>query len=189
MNAISREIFASRSGQSDPDIMDSTATQNSENIMREAISAAILTELSCELSNEELGAAIRLIARLCETKRPISIRTAHISAGMDKPSWSEISDAVLSFFHVTESGIDLPKDADVSDDKDHNVISVRRGQGEMNMIVNPMRRPQVPQYATQEKPPNVSIRKAIYDQALGLFKDAGMSENTARGILASMLKN
>lgn len=157
--------------------------------MREAISAAILTELSCELGNEELGAAIRLISRLCETKRPISTRTAHISAGMDKKSWEEISDAILPFFVVSEEGIHLPGMNEDQDDADGETISIRKSQKEMNLLVRPNRRATVPKYATAERPPNVSIRKAIYDQAISLFKDAGMAENTARAILASMLKN
>lgn len=189
MRSISREILSSQSGKSNPDIEDSPATKISEKPMKEAISAAVLTELSCELSNEELGSAVRLIARLCETKRPISVRTAHIAAGMDKPSWLEISPAVLAFFEVTETEITLPTGADVSDDPEVEVLSSRRVQSELRIAVSPNRRPQVPQYATTEKPPNVSIRKAIWDQAIHLFSDAGMSEKTSRSVLAGMLKN
>jgi hypothetical protein len=169
--------------------MDSIETQHPEKTMREAISAAILTELSCELGNEELGAAIRLIARLCETNRPVSIRTAHISAGMDKASWAEVSESVLQFFHVSDAGIDLPQNAEAEPQVEDNVVSIKERPNELNLFVRPMRRPQVPQYATAEKPPNVSIRKAIYDQAIALFKEANMSEKTARAILATMLKN
>lgn len=157
--------------------------------MREAIPAAVLTELSCELGNEELGAAIRLISRLCETNRPVSMRTAHISAGMDKNSWSEVAESVLQFFTVSDAGIDLPAANGVECAQDDKPVSLKERSNELNLFVRPMRRPQVPQYAAAEKPPNVSIRKAIYDQAIALFKEANMSEKTARAILATMLKN
>jgi len=157
--------------------------------MREAISAAILTELSCELGNEELGAAIRLISRLCETKRPVSLRTAHISAGMDKGTWNEISSAVLAFFEVDENALDLPQTVLSEVDDDTTMLSLKSTQNELNLMVRPARRPTVPQYATAEKPPAISIRQALYDQAVRLFTDAGMAEKTARSILASMLKN
>jgi hypothetical protein len=190
MTQNSREIFTSLSTTLTPDRIHSIDTQHPEKNMREAISAAILTELSYELSNEELGAAVRLIARLCETNRPISLRTAHISAGMDKDSWGELSKAVLQFFDVSDRGIDLPGDGSTQDGTEESkVVSIKERQNEMNLFVRTSRRPQVPQYAAAEKPPNVSIRKAIWDQAITLFKGAGMSEKSARSVLASMLKN
>lgn len=154
--------------------------------MTGAIPVGLLTELSCELSNEELGAAVRLIARLCEVQRPIPLKTVHISAGMDKKSWLEISDSILAFFEVTDTDISLPV---IEQQDDEQMISIRTSNRELAMNVRSRSRPKVPHYHEAEKPEAISIRKAIFDQGVALFQREGKSMNTARSMLATLLKN
>lgn len=155
--------------------------------MREAISAAILTELSCELNNDELAAAVRLLSRLCETGRPIALRMAHISAGCESQTWEIIKPQVLSFFKIQDDALTLPEHA-IIEDSEEPLVSLKERQGELNLHVRSARRPTVPQYAIEDKPQPVSIRSALWNNALVLFKNAGMSEKTARSMLAALLK-
>jgi hypothetical protein len=158
--------------------------------MKEAVSAALLKDLSYELSNEELGAAIRVVTRICETQKPVARRTIHITAGMDRKRWDEMEDDILKFFDFDEQGINLFTSSTASPtDRFDMVFSSKGRQRELPMVRPTTRRPSLPQYAKDEKPPAISIRKAIWDQAIHIFKAAGMSEKTARSILAGMLKN
>lgn len=156
---------------------------------RAEISGENISAMAGVLTNEELGAAIRILSVLLVSGKPIPLPRLPAAAGVSPEHWEEISDAVLSCFLVLASGSlshDLLERRSLP-----ACIGSRNSLGaaeHMQLPVERTRRNQVATFAAPNRPEPISIRKAIFDNGVELFTRADKSPATARSLIASLAK-
>ena len=157
--------------------------------MSEAIKSSIILAMADSLDTNELGSAIRILARLIEKNSHIPLRNLHIIAGVTKDEWIKISPNILPYFSINETHIalldtflDIPQVAS-------NARQPRKG------ITPPLfpetkghyRPESLPSYLAS-RPKEITLRKAIYDTGIRLLMKNGLSEKVSRGILSNFIK-
>jgi hypothetical protein len=158
--------------------------------MRRAINSKHIVEMSASLDNDELGAAVRILAKIASTGRPVPLSRMTVLTQMSEDAWAASSDAILEFFSVDESG-------NVS----HSVVVENQipdisiaapsvvGRTSEMPLVEPTRVQRVPRHISREAPDSVSIKKAAFDTLVRLFENSNQTDNAARSVMGSLLKN
>jgi hypothetical protein len=156
--------------------------------MGEAIKSSIIISMVETLDLNELGAAVRILARLIEKKTPIPLKTIHLVTGLNKAEWLEISPSVLAFFSISETHIALQ-------DTFLNIPQIaadarkpRKGITSPMFPDNPVgHRPEaLPSYLAA-RPKAVTLKQAIYDTGLRLLMNHGMTEKMGRAVLSNFI--
>lgn len=156
--------------------------------MRQAIDNKHILDLASSLENDELGAAVRLLGRIVSTAKPVRMERAHVVAQVSRGAWEDISSDILEFFTVEDGTISHAALADAQRPAVSAPVRERAGQTNDLPIVNPTRKNVVPNYPERQAPERISIKQAAYETMMELCRAAGQSENTARAMLASLLK-
>lgn len=149
-----------------------------------------ISRMAAELTNDELGAAVRLLCRIVETGHRIAPTRIHRIAMMSAQEWGDMSSDVLRFFDVTEDGrVGHDLLAHASAPPAAEAPRTRAGRtSEMSLVV-PTAQTRVPGFPDAAPSRTVSIKKAAFDTIVDLFRRSGQSESTARAVMASLMKN
>lgn len=156
--------------------------------MNATIDTKHLIDMAAGLSNDELGAAIRLLNRLISTGKTVSIARARTICQMDEDHWSESSSEILSYFDVCKDMISHKALEAVRLPAVSTKPRARAGVTADMPIVHPMKDNRVPSYVSREKPEIISMKRTAYIMMTEIFARSDQSENTARALLASLLK-
>jgi len=156
--------------------------------MRRAIDTKHITDLAATLENDELGAAVRLLNRIISSAKPVRLERAHVVAQVSRSAWDEYAADILEFFLLEDGFISHTALQDAAIPAVSNAAQERAGQTPDLPIVSPTRRQVVPNYPERHAPERISIKQAAYETMMALCAAAGQSENTARAMLASLLK-
>lgn len=153
------------------------------------IDGTTILEMAGVLENDELGAAIRLLSTLISTNRPVSKERARKIARLGEQEWELNAADILSFFQeqdglITHRVIEEARVPELA-----SPAKPRSGQTAEMPIVHPFKQPQAPAFGQREQHPVVSIKSAAFNSIVELFRASDQSENTARGVLGSLLKN
>ena len=158
--------------------------------MNKAIKASTLSELSDSLSNEELGAAVRLLVRILERGEPLPMRNIHIAAGVTKESWDAMADAVLSFFDVSDNRLNVAhwlhsiQSASTSTKK-----STRKKQEDLFLTVAEIVTTPAPKSLQKKQQENVaSVRSQVFEKGTKHFEANGFSSTAAKKAVARLCK-
>ncbi len=157
--------------------------------MQATIDPKYLVDMASALENDELGAAMRLLSRIVSTGRPIAIARAHTISRMNDQGWADSSSEILSHFILENDKIShrILEEARIPP-----VSSRARSRsgttGEMP-IVHPTKSNRVPAYISRDKPELISMKRTAYIMMTEIFARSDQTENTARALLASLLKN
>lgn len=157
--------------------------------MRKQVDAKYFVEMSSALENDELGAAIRMLSRIISTERPIPSARVHIVAQMSKKEWESSSTSILDLFEVCGDEVSHAALRESLTPSVSAVTKGRVGQTQSLPIVSPARKVVVPNYPSRDAPDHISIKQAAYVTMVRMCKAANQSENTARAVLASLLKS
>lgn len=157
--------------------------------MQKQLDGKHLAAMAGALDNDELGAAVRLLSRIMSSGKPVAAKRGRIISQMTPERWDESEGAILEHFNVEADLISH----DILDERQLPPVSMPARAapgrtGEMP-IVHPTRDITVPTYSSREMPERVSIKKAAFDTAIEIFQRSEMSANTARAVIASLLKN
>lgn len=158
--------------------------------MRRAINAKHIVEMSASLDNDELGAAVRILAKIAHTGRSVPMSRMTVIAQMSDAAWAASSAAILEFFEVDATG--NVAHAIMAENQIPDVsLPVRTAYGHTPEIplVEPTRVLRTPKHVSRETPDSVSIKKAAFDTLVRLFHNSNQSEHSARSVMASLLKN
>lgn len=147
-----------------------------------------LAEMASSLSNEELGAAVRLLNRIASTKKPISMSRARTICQMPEDNWEESSSEILSYFKIEDDKISHSMIDDLKLPPVATPPRARAGVTAEMPIVHPMKDNRVPAYVSRNKPEIISMKRTAYIMMTEIFARSDQSENTARALLASLLK-
>jgi len=158
--------------------------------MRDAIKSSFLIRMADDLDLLELGAAVRIMARILEKKAPLPNKNLHLVAGVDKAAWEAMAPSVLAHFACGDKGVSMG-------DASHPIESVAGPAKAVRKGTTPPLFPPVPKgaakpeslpayLAARSKP--VSIRSAIYDTGLRVLMHHGVAEKIARSTIAGWLK-
>jgi hypothetical protein len=150
-----------------------------------------VVEMATALTNEELGAAVRLLSRIASTGKPATTNRAPVICQVSPAAWSDIKEGILEHFvlldddrisHEILNSAALPEA--------ERPAKMRAGQTP-EMPFHQLGQPshQVPRHAAAGRPEPISIRKAAFDTAVRVFKNADQSESTARTALGTFLKD
>jgi uncharacterized protein YdaU (DUF1376 family) len=160
-----------------------------EGKMHAIIDPTCLADMANGLENDELGGAIRLLNRIVSTGRPVASGRVRTICQMSEERWTESSSEILMYFikvgdHITHR---ILEDAQLppASTKSRQRVGVTP---EMP-IVHPTKTHQVPQYASRERPELISMKKTAYKMMAEIFSRSDQTENAARALLASLLKN
>ncbi|MFZ3583797.1 hypothetical protein ACOI1H_16710 [Loktanella sp. DJP18] len=156
--------------------------------MLKQVDAKHIVEMSAALENSELGGAMRLLSRIMSTGRPIAADRAHIVAQMTAETWLDSKLAILDFFEIAGDEISHQALQHAITPSISSAPKQRLGQTAPLPIVNPARQVVVPNYPCRNAPERISIKQAAFDTMVRMCNAADQSENTARAILASLLK-
>lgn len=157
--------------------------------MHAIIDPKCLSHMVSTLENDELGAAIRLLNRIITSGRPVPLSRAKTVSQMSPDQWDVSSQAVLDHFicandEITHSALEASKLPAVA-----SRPKTRAGVTSDMPIVHPTRQHRVPVYTDRKTPELISMKKTAYIMMTEIFKRSDQSENTARAVLASLLKN
>lgn len=154
------------------------------------IPSTTLSTLAASLTNEELGAAVRLLSHVLGTRSPVAPSRVPVVARVSDAEWQTMRDAVLQHFVARQTGeishalleaLALPGSAEPAGPVPVASAAIA--------LVDHTRRPtSVPTYGQHQRPEIVSIRKAIFDNGITLFTDSRRSETTARSLVAGLVK-
>lgn len=145
--------------------------------------------MAASLGNEDLGAAMRLFSVIAASEKPIPASRISVVAQVSPERAATFLDAVDGFFVRLKDG---SLSHDCLESRSLPFIA-RQGTGarESHTVASsivPTRRIETPVFAQSERPALVSIPKAIFDNGVRIFLDAGKSEAVARSIIAGLLK-
>lgn len=146
-----------------------------------------IADMANSLSNDELGAAVRLMSRILSTEKGVTEARARTVCQMDEESWRESSREILAHFIVDGTIISHRSLEDMSMPAVSKQPSQRAGVTADLPIVHVMRNNTVPNYSNRDKPELLSMRKTAYDMMVAIFARSEQSENSARKLLASLL--
>jgi len=150
---------------------------------------AHIQDMANSLENEELGAAVRLLCRMLATDRPVPVHRAAVIARLSGEKWEECSPDILEPFDVVDGHIGHAALAEAQLPKAAEPEKPRAGRTDHLPIISPTRQVASPTYPLPGPPERLSIKKAAFDVMVSLFARANLSENTARSIMAGLLKN
>jgi uncharacterized protein YdaU (DUF1376 family) len=148
-----------------------------------------LVAMAGALENDELGGAVRLLSLIVSGNKPVPAARARIVCRMSEDRWQESKDAILEHFIINDQKIShkaleharLPEAA--------TPARAQTGRTPEMPIVHPTRDVRVPTFTQRDSPEKISMRRAAYDLAVNIFARSDQSSNTARAVLASLLKN
>ncbi len=159
--------------------------------MIKGIDTQHVAEMATALTNDELGAAIRLLSRIATTGKPATAQRVPVICQVSPSVWDEIKDGVLEHFSVLEDGrIGHALLDNATLPEAERPSRLRAGQTPdmpFHHLGQPSR--QVPKHAAAGRPEPISIRKAAFDTAVRVFKNADQSESTARTAMSVFLKD
>lgn len=156
--------------------------------MRRILDGTHVTDMAASLENDELGAAVRILSRILSTGKPVPLGRVRIISQMGENAWAASQDAILEFFDVEA---DTVSHAALTESTMPSVSAApkeRAGRTADLPLVSTVRRQVVPNYVSREAPERISIKQAAYSTMVRLCGAVGQSENTARAMLASLLK-
>lgn len=157
--------------------------------MKKYVDGKHLAAMTGALENDEMGAAVRLLCRILSSGKPVAMERGRIISQMTPDRWNESRSAILEHFKVEGDQISH----DILEEQALPPVSTPAraapGRTAEMPIVYPTRDLTVPTYSSREMPERVSIKKAAYDLAIDIFRRSEMSPNTARAVIASLLKN
>ena len=153
------------------------------------INPKAIGDMAASLDNEELGAAVRLLARILSKGVPVDASRARTICQMDAASWSGSEAAILENFLVHEGRISHAALEEASLPPVSSAAKSRAGSTPDIPLVQPTRDLQVPGFATRSRPELISFKKTAFDLIVDLFARCEQSENTARAVLAGLLKS
>jgi uncharacterized protein YdaU (DUF1376 family) len=150
-----------------------------------------VAEMATALTNDELGAAIRLLSRIATTGKPATAKRAPVICQVSSTEWEEIKEGVLEHFAMLDDGrIGHAILEAASLPEAERPAKARSGQTPdmpFHQLGQPSR--QVPRHSAAGRPEPISIRKAAFDTAVRVFKNADQSESTARAAMSVFLKD
>lgn len=153
------------------------------------INANCFISLAGALDNVELGAAIRLLTRMVSTGKPVTLSRAKTISQLNNDQWDESGAEILSHFIVSDGTITHPEIANAALPPVATAARPRAGQTLDMPIVHPTKGHQVPSYVSRDRPELLSMKKTAYLMMADIFARSDQSENSARALLASLLKN
>jgi hypothetical protein len=139
----------------------------------------------------ELGAAVRILARILEKKGPIPRKTVRLVAGVDAKEWAEMEADVLRHFHVDDETINLDTPAHPIETIAQDAKPTRKGSTPPLFPSAPSTGPApaaLPAYLAKN-PVGVSLKRAIYDTGIRVLMGTGLSEKIARQTISNWLKD
>jgi len=148
-----------------------------------------LAEMTSSLENHELGAAVRLLSRIVTSGRTVPLARARTVCQMTEEAWEVSGEEILSHFvlgdgRVGHRALDEARIPPVA-----SRPKVRVGVTADMPIVHPTKDNRVPAYISRDKPEIISMKRTAYIMMTEIFARSDQSENTARALLASLLKN
>lgn len=156
--------------------------------MRRLLDGTHVADMAASLENDELGAAVRILSRIIATGKAIPSSRARIVAQMGENAWAASQDAILEFFVQEGETISHAALREATTPAISATPKERAGQTADLPLVSTVRRNVVPTYVSREAPERISIKQAAYSTMVRLCSAVGQSENTARAMLASLLK-
>lgn len=159
--------------------------------MREAIRASLILAMAESLEPLELGAAVRILARILEKKGPIPRKTVRLVAGVDAKQWADMENHVLRHFVVDDETINLDTATHPIETVAQNAKPVRKGSTAPLFPPTPTKGPApetLPAYLAKN-PEGVSIKRAIYDTGIRVLMGTGLTEKIARETISKWLKD
>lgn len=149
-----------------------------------------LSRMTADLTNDELGAAVRLLCRLSDTRESIAPARLHRVAMTTPEQWADMSSEVLRFFRVSDDGRVGHEilEADATPPIATPAVAKPGTTSELSLVIPtaPTRAPGFPDAAPGK---TVSIKKAAFDTMVDLFRRSNQSESTARAVMASLIKS
>jgi len=141
------------------------------------------------MDNEELGAAMRLLAHIMKQQKPMPFNRARSVAQVSRSQWQEIEPVILSHFiqegdMLSHKCLTLPDLPSVGTQE--RVLSQ---PGTLPLpLVEPVRTVVAPAYASRDVPERISIKGTAFKMIADIFAPTEQSPNTARAVLAGLLK-
>jgi len=153
------------------------------------IDTKYLAVLAEGLENQEFGAAMRLFNHIIVTGRPAALKRARAICQMTPDHWGISSCEILARFVVSGEEITHAAILEAALPPVATVSKVRLGATPDMPIVYPTKDHQVPFYGHRDRPELISMKKTAYIMMSEIFIRSDQNTNSARALLASLLKN
>ncbi len=157
--------------------------------MQTNIDPKSLADMAGGLENDELGAAIRLLNRIISTGRSVPLTRARMVCQIAEDRWADSEAEILAYFLVDNGKISHEVLENARLPAAATKPSKRTGITADMPIVHPMKDNRVPAYVSRDKPEIISMKRTAYIMMTEIFARSDQSENTARVLLANLLKN
>lgn len=159
--------------------------------MRDAIRASLILAMAESLEPLELGAAVRILARLLEKKAPIPRKTVRLVAGVDNEQWAAMENDVLAHFLVEGDSVALANATHPIESMVQDAKPARKGSTPPLFLKTDHKGPApetLPAYLAKN-PVTRTIKSAIYDTGVRLLMGTGLTEKIARQTISNWLKD
>jgi hypothetical protein len=159
--------------------------------MRDAIRASLILAMAESLEPLELGAAVRILARILEKKGPITRKTVRLVAGVDAQQWAAMEADVLQHFCVDDETINIDKASHPIEPMAQDAKPLRKGSTPPLFPRAQGTGPApetLPAYLAKN-PVGVSLKRAIYDTGIRVLMGTGLTEKIARQTISNWLKD